>query len=101
MESPGLTSARLAQSGGCLKPRSGAGEDTATGIAASALAFGLLKAGLVEPDDRTIRVLQGRAMGSLSEIRVRVGFADGRPVGCLVGGTIAPTTMKPRDSAHS
>jgi hypothetical protein len=27
-------------------------------------------------------------MGRLSEIRVRIGFAGGRPVGCLLGGKV-------------
>lgn len=67
-------------------------EDAATGIAAAALAFGLLQDGLIEPDDRPIRILQGRAMGRLSEIRVRLGFAGGRPVGCLLEGDVAPAT---------
>jgi PhzF family phenazine biosynthesis protein len=71
-------------------PRSsGYREDAATGIAAAALAFGLLDYGLVAPDDDEIRILQGRAMGRLSEIRVRIGFAGGRPVGCLLGGDVA------------
>jgi PhzF family phenazine biosynthesis protein len=64
-------------------------EDAATGIAAAALAFGLLSNGFVKPDDETFRILQGRAMGRLSEIRIRVGFAGGRPVGCLIGGVVA------------
>lgn len=71
-------------------PRSsGYPEDAATGIAAAALAFGLLRNGLVEPDDRTIHIRQGRAMGRLSEIRVRLGFAAGRPIGCLLGGAVS------------
>jgi PhzF family phenazine biosynthesis protein len=71
-------------------PRSsGYPEDAATGIAAAALAFGLLRDGLVAPDDRPIRILQGRAMGRLSEIRVRLGFADGRAIGCLLEGDVA------------
>ena len=72
---------------------SGYPEDPATGIAATALAFGLLSEGLVAPDDRIIRVFQGRAMGRLSELRVRIGFADGRPVGCLLGGTVTPAAL--------
>lgn len=28
-------------------------------------------------------------MGRLSEIRVRIGFAGGRAVGCLLGGNVA------------
>ena len=70
-------------------PRSsGYQEDAVTGIAAAALAFGLLDNGLIAPNDETIRILQGRAMGRLSEIRVRIGFAGGRPVGCLLGGKV-------------
>ena len=67
---------------------SGYPEDAATGIAAAALAFGLLKNGLVERNSAPITIMQGRAMGSLSEIRVRLGFADSRPVGCLLGGSV-------------
>lgn len=70
-------------------PRSsGYPEDAATGIAATALAFGLLQDELIARDDRRICVLQGRAMGRLSEINVRIGFASRRPVGCLLGGTV-------------
>jgi PhzF family phenazine biosynthesis protein len=67
---------------------SGYPEDAATGIAAAALAFGLLKNRLVERNSERITVMQGRAMDALSEIRVRLGFADGRPVGCLLGGSV-------------
>jgi PhzF family phenazine biosynthesis protein len=67
---------------------SGYPEDAATGIAAAALAFGLLKNGLVERNSERITVMQGRAMGALSEIRVRLGFAGSRPVGCLLGGSV-------------
>lgn len=70
---------------------SGYPEDAATGIAAAALAFGLLADGTVARDDRPIRIFQGRAMGQLSEIRVRIGFADGRAVGCLLGGAVTPS----------
>ncbi len=74
-------------------PRSsGYPEDAATGIAAAALAFGLLHDGTVPPDDGPIRVYQGRAMGRLSEIQVRIGFAGGRPVGCLLGGEVVPAS---------
>ncbi|MDB5617021.1 PhzF family phenazine biosynthesis isomerase [Tardiphaga sp.] len=66
---------------------SGYPEDAATGIAAAALAFGLLKNGLVKADSGRITVLQGRNLGALSEIGVRLGFAGETPVGCLVGGT--------------
>ncbi len=72
-------------------PRSsGYPEDAATGIAAAALAFGLLQDGSIAPDDRLIRIFQGRAMGRLSEIGVRIGFAGGRAVGCLLGGAVSP-----------
>ena len=66
---------------------SGYPEDAATGIAAAALAFGLLKNGLVKADSDRITVLQGRPLGALSEIGIRLGFAGETPVGCLVGGT--------------
>jgi PhzF family phenazine biosynthesis protein len=49
---------------------SGYPEDAATGIAAAALAFGLLESGQAAADD-TIRVRQGRTMGRPSEIAVR------------------------------
>jgi PhzF family phenazine biosynthesis protein len=68
---------------------SGYPEDAATGIAAAALAFGLLRNGLVARNSERITIMQGRAMGALSEIRVRLGFADSRPVGCLLGGSVA------------
>ncbi|HEV7324810.1 MAG TPA: PhzF family phenazine biosynthesis isomerase [Bosea sp. (in: a-proteobacteria)] len=68
---------------------SGYPEDAATGIAAAALAFGLLKNGLVARNSRRIAIFQGRAMGSLSEIGVRLGFVEDRPVGCLLGGTVS------------
>ena len=72
-------------------PRSsGYPEDAATGIAAAALAFGLLADGTITADDRPIRIFQGRAMGRLSEIRVRIGFAGGRAIGCLIGGAVTP-----------
>jgi PhzF family phenazine biosynthesis protein len=67
---------------------SGYPEDAATGIAAAALAFGLLKNGLVKADSERITVLQGRAMNSLSEIGIRLGFAGDRSVGCLLGGFV-------------
>src|SRR5579862_2044454 len=71
-------------------PRSsGYPEDAATGIAAAALAFGLLHDGVIAPDDRVVRVLQGRTMDRLSEIRVTIDFAQGRTVGCRLGGAVA------------
>jgi PhzF family phenazine biosynthesis protein len=72
-------------------PRSsGYPEDAATGIAATALAFGLLHDGIIAADDREILVLQGRAMGRASRIRVRIGFVDKQAVGCLLGGAVTP-----------
>ena len=54
-------------------PRSsGYPEDAATGIAAAALVCGLVDNGLVEPDDRPIRIRQGRAMGRPSEMTLRL-----------------------------
>jgi PhzF family phenazine biosynthesis protein len=71
-------------------PRSsGYPEDAATGIAAAALAFGLLHDDLIAADDRVVRVMQGRTMDRLSEIQVSIGFAEGRAVGCLLGGAVA------------
>jgi PhzF family phenazine biosynthesis protein len=77
-------------------PRSsGYPEDAATGIAAAALAFGLLHDDLVAADDRVIRILQGRALDRFSEIRVSVGFAGGCAIGCLLGGAV--TSVKAAD----
>lgn len=67
---------------------SGYPEDAATGIAATALAFGLLTNGLVAASDDPITVFQGRAMGCLSRIGVRFGLAGERVVGCLLGGAV-------------
>ena len=67
---------------------SGYPEDAATGIAAAALAFGLLENKLVAPIDRPIRIRQGRAMGRPSEIRVRFRVSDGQAYGCWVGGYV-------------
>lgn len=76
-------------------PRSsGYPEDAATGIAAAALGFGLLADATIDADDRMIRIFQGRAMGQLSEIRVRIGFAGGRAIGCLLGGAVTPSSPK-------
>jgi PhzF family phenazine biosynthesis protein len=77
-------------------PRSsGYPEDAATGIAAAALAFGLLRERIIAADDREIRILQGRAMGQASQIRVRIGFAGGQAVGCLLGGAVTPSVQGP------
>ncbi len=74
-------------------PRSsGYPEDAATGIAATALASALLHHGLVRDPATGLRIFQGRAMGSLSEIRVRfaVDPATGRPMHCLLSGEVMP-----------
>lgn len=73
-------------------PRSsGYPEDAATGIAASALSFGLLSNGLVEASERLITVRQGRAMKRPSEIQVRFNLANSRVDGCWLGGLVLPT----------
>lgn len=67
---------------------SGYPEDAATGIAASALSFGLLANGMVEGSERQITIRQGRAMLRPSEILVRFRVEDGRPAGCWLGGAV-------------
>jgi PhzF family phenazine biosynthesis protein len=68
---------------------SGYPEDAATGIAAAALLFGLHRCNLVALDDRPVIVIQGRAMGCPSEIRVRFRFnGQGTVIGCYVGGNV-------------
>lgn len=74
-------------------PRSsGYPEDAATGIAASALTFGLLRNGLVDPSSKRVTIMQGRAMGSLSQINVRLDFAGNQAIGCLLGGAVTPAS---------
>lgn len=70
---------------------SGYPEDAATGIAASALSFGLLANGIVEASDRPIAIRQGRAMNHPSEIQVRFSLEDGRVTGCWLSGVVQPT----------
>lgn len=66
---------------------SGYPEDAATGIAATALAFGLLEYGLITVSKRPILIHQGRAMGRPSDIYVRFDLDEsGAPQGCFVGG---------------
>jgi PhzF family phenazine biosynthesis protein len=67
---------------------SGYPEDAATGIAASALSFGLLANGMVEASARTITIRQGRAMKRPSQISVHFSLDDGRPSGCWLGGPV-------------
>jgi len=71
---------------------SGYPEDAATGIAASALAFGLLEHGLVAATGAEISIYQGRAMGQLSRIRVAFDPAAGPAAGCWVTGDVAEQT---------
>ena len=67
---------------------SGYPEDAATGVAAAALAFGLLAAGRVAKTDQ-IRVLQGRAMGRPSAIAVRFQLdRESLVTGCWLGGAV-------------
>jgi len=67
---------------------SGYPEDAATGIAATALCFGLLECGLIEDVKRPIKVRQGRAMGRPSEITVRLDPAARDGVGCWLSGPV-------------
>jgi len=67
---------------------SGYPEDPATGIAASALAFGLLEHGLVRPGE-AISIYQGRAMGRLSRIQVAFQQTAATVSGCWVTGDVA------------
>jgi PhzF family phenazine biosynthesis protein len=70
---------------------SGYPEDAATGIAAAALLFGLLRHGLVACDEELVTIHQGRAMGRPSEIRLRLDLdGSGRPIGCYLGGRVVP-----------
>jgi PhzF family phenazine biosynthesis protein len=64
---------------------SGYPEDAATGIAAAALAFGLLAQGQLVPE-RPVIVRQGRAMGRPSRIEVRFREEAGQVSGCWLGG---------------
>ncbi len=67
---------------------SGYPEDAATGIAATALSFGLLANGMVKASDRRIIVRQGRAMQRPSEILVHFRVDGGRLNGCWLGGAV-------------
>lgn len=66
---------------------SGYPEDAATGIAATALAFGLLEYEMIKPGPASMLIHQGRAMGRPSDIHVRFDLDEaGVPRGCFVGG---------------
>ena len=62
-------------------------EDAATGIAATALAFGLKALGLVSDEQSEVTIRQGEAMARPSQIEV--SFANGcdPAVGCWLTGT--------------
>jgi PhzF family phenazine biosynthesis protein len=69
---------------------SGFPEDIATGVAASALAFGLVAYGVLSCGTERITVRQGRAMGRPSQIFVRFDLPDpaAEPRGCYFGGQV-------------
>jgi PhzF family phenazine biosynthesis protein len=69
---------------------SGFPEDIATGVAASALAFGLVAYDLISFGTERITVRQGRAMGRPSQILVRFDMPDqaAQPRGCFFGGQV-------------
>jgi trans-2,3-dihydro-3-hydroxyanthranilate isomerase len=71
-------------------PRSsGYPEDPATGIAATALLYGLRYFGLAPAPGDTVRVRQGVAMGRPSEITIRFAHpADDLSIGCWLGGSV-------------
>ena len=73
---------------------SGFPEDVATGVAATALAFGLVAYGLIPCDGKRLTVRQGRAMGRPSEIFVRFDLQGigSQPRGCFLGGRTVLTT---------
>ncbi|MDB5576382.1 MAG: phenazine biosynthesis protein PhzF [Bradyrhizobium sp.] len=67
---------------------SGYPEDPATGIAAAALAFGLLRTGALDDDKAPLCVRQGRAMGRPSEITIRLERDGDAVTGCWIGGAV-------------
>lgn len=70
---------------------SGYPEDAATGIAATALTFGLLHYGMIALDATPVLIHQGRAMGQPSDIFVRFDLpsaSSSQPLGCFVGGVV-------------
>jgi PhzF family phenazine biosynthesis protein len=79
---PGVVDARQ------FPQSSGYPEDAATGIAAAALAFGLLASGSASAHASPLRVRQGRAMGHPSEISVRFAREGTAIAGCWIGGTV-------------
>lgn len=73
---------------------SGFPEDIATGVAACALAFGLVAYDLLSFGAERITVRQGRAMGRPSQIFVRFDMPGpaARPRGCFFGGQVVMGT---------
>jgi PhzF family phenazine biosynthesis protein len=71
---------------------SGYPEDPATGIAASALIYGLQHYGLIGTR-RTIRVRQGEAMGRPSRIAVTLANAQDRDAGCWLSGDVRTAAL--------
>ncbi|MEJ8847307.1 PhzF family phenazine biosynthesis isomerase [Variovorax rhizosphaerae] len=69
---------------------SGYPEDPATGIAAAALAWGLRQRGAVGDAGVLVTVRQGEAMGSPSEIFVRLPAADAASQDCWLRGDARP-----------
>lgn len=90
INSTGLYPFAVAEERGVVHARqfprnSGYPEDAATGIAAAALAFGMLELGLTEPNAE-IEVRQGEAMGKPSSISV---FLEGVQTPCWIAGECA------------
>jgi PhzF family phenazine biosynthesis protein len=77
---------------------SGYPEDAATGIAATALTFGLLKNGLLTAPQSPVTIRQGFAMGKPSQIKVTLRYSDGQPIGCWLTGS-AERSVAPRTPA--
>jgi PhzF family phenazine biosynthesis protein len=67
---------------------SGYVEDPATGIAAAALAFGLLDAGVLGDARRSVFVRQGWSMGRPSEIEIMFRWEREEIVGCWISGRV-------------
>ena len=90
IDSTGLYPFAKSSRHGCFHARqfpraSGYPEDAATGIAASALAFGLLHWNMVPLED-AVRVFQGEAMGLASAISVSFERENGAATGCWISG---------------
>ncbi len=72
---------------------SGYPEDAATGVAATALIYGLQHYGLIGTR-RTIRVRQGEAMGRPSRLAVTLAEASDGNVGCWLSGDVRLPSFK-------